>query len=60
MTKSEAKKLHFTHYETGKPCFNDHISPRYVNGSGCVQCIKEAMEIRRARKKLLANSFRKS
>lgn len=34
-------------YETGVPCKNKHLSPRYKNGGGCLQCHKEAEEKRK-------------
>lgn len=41
ITRKEAILQNLLRYFTGKPCKHGHISERFVNNSGCVQCRKE-------------------
>ena len=41
ITRKEAKEQGLTHYYTGKPCSQGHISKRYVSAGKCYQCVKE-------------------
>lgn len=47
ISRKEAKSLGMTHYFTGKPCINGHISRRVIQGS-CCQCSTENQRARRA------------
>lgn len=42
-SRKEAKKLGKHYYVTGKPCKNNHISPRMVDGR-CMQCNRESQQ----------------
>jgi hypothetical protein len=41
LTRKQAKLLGLKKYFTGKPCKNNHVSERYVDGGNCVECLKE-------------------
>lgn len=47
ISRKEAKSLGLTHYFTGKPCVNGHISKRVIQGK-CCQCDVENQRARRA------------
>lgn len=38
LSRSEAREAGKTHYFTGKPCVNGHISTRYVSTQACAEC----------------------
>lgn len=42
--RAEAIKLGLSHYFTGKPCKNGHISERNTYGRGCMKCNKDKVE----------------
>lgn len=37
-TISTARTASATHYFTGRPCRNDHVSPRYASSGLCLRC----------------------
>ena len=39
ISHEEALSKGLTHFFTGRPCRNQHIARRYVNGGACVECI---------------------
>ena len=41
VSKKEAAEKGLISYYTGKPCKHGHLSERYVNGGGCISCLKE-------------------
>jgi hypothetical protein len=38
ISRAEAKRLGITHYFTGNPCKNGHVTRRYVSGKSCIKC----------------------
>lgn len=45
MTRSEAKKLGLSKYDTGQPCKNGHHAFRYVQSGTCSDCIRAGRPI---------------
>lgn len=39
MERKEARRLGLSTYDTGRPCRRGHLSPRYVIGGQCIECI---------------------
>ena len=44
-------------YFTGVPCKNGHISERYVNGNGCLECLKNRYQSNRDKQLLYQNEW---
>lgn len=47
ITLAEARAKGQTHYFTGKPCKNGHLSLRSTNKQRCLQCMREWQRARR-------------
>lgn len=48
-TRSEARSSGSRTYNTGAPCVNGHLSPRYTGSGTCVQCLHESNDGTRRR-----------
>ncbi|MCW8279891.1 hypothetical protein K7A42_03260 [Agrobacterium sp. InxBP2] len=58
-SRSEAVEAGETHYFTGIPCANGHVSPRRVLGCKCLECARETSRIWHAKNSELINSKKK-
>jgi len=54
-TRAEAQEIGSLYYFTGKPCSHGHLSKRYTNSIGCVECA-----ISRAKERYWSNPEAKS
>jgi hypothetical protein len=49
MTRNEALRAGLKHFNTGRPCAQGHLAPRYVSTGNCVECARNQTNATRSR-----------